>query len=385
MSELIQKRTSNANHRRALLATASTLALVLMAAGPSKADEAERPTVWIELGGQMERVDGGAAPLMPTFTINTANFTSPAKVQRLPRYAIGGEGKFTLEPKDSDWSFAVDVRYGRSNNAKKLHQETQPPSAYKYISIPAFGIHGGGTIPAPAKGFMNTVSRNDENHTVMDFMAGKDIGLGLFGTHGESTFSGGVRFAQFSSSSSVAINADPDFHFSYVHYSVLPPPFPPLPGNIDAAVPKWHIYTFKGDVARSFRGLGPTLAWNASARLTGNRDVALAMDWGLNAAVLFGKQKTRMHHQTTSVYHYNSANADAPEVYPHTSIRSRSVVIPNVGGFAGLSLKFPNAKISLGYRADMFFGAVDGGIDTRKTYDRAFYGPFANFSIGLGG
>jgi hypothetical protein len=60
-------------------------------------------------------------------------------------------------------------------------------------------------------------------------------------------------------------------------------------------------------------------------------------------------------------------------------------VVPNIGGFAGFSLKFPNARVSLGYRADFFFGAMDGGIDTRKTYDRNFYGPFAKISIGLGG
>jgi hypothetical protein len=65
--------------------------------------------------------------------------------------------------------------------------------------------------------------------------------------------------------------------------------------------------------------------------------------------------------------------------------RSRSVVVPNVGGFVGMSLRFPNAKVSLGYRIDAFFGAMDGGIDTRKTYDRDFYGPFATISIGLGG
>jgi hypothetical protein len=36
--------------------------------------------------------------------------------------------------------------------------------------------------------------------------------------------------------------------------------------------------------------------------------------------------------------------------------RSRSVAIPNVGGFAELSYHYANAKISMGYRADFFFG-----------------------------
>jgi hypothetical protein len=37
------------------------------------------------------------------------------------------------------------------------------------------------------------------------------------------------------------------------------------------------------------------------------------------------------------------------------------------------------------YRADFFFGAMDGGIDTAKKENVGFYGPFATISIGLGG
>jgi hypothetical protein len=59
--------------------------------------------------------------------------------------------------------------------------------------------------------------------------------------------------------------------------------------------------------------------------------------------------------------------------------------VPNIGGMAGLSLKFPNAKVSLGYRADFFFGAMDGGIDIAHKENVGFYGPFAAISIGLGG
>ncbi len=65
--------------------------------------------------------------------------------------------------------------------------------------------------------------------------------------------------------------------------------------------------------------------------------------------------------------------------------RSRSVVVPNVGGQAAVSFRHGPARVSFGYRADFFFGAMDGGIDTRKTYNRDFYGPFATVSIGLGG
>jgi hypothetical protein len=116
---------------------------------------------------------------------------------------------------------------------------------------------------------------------------------------------------------------------------------------------------------------------------------SVTFDWGLNGALLFGRQKIQAHHSTTAHHGIASLNTGAlPTLYPTKSNsieRSRSVVIPNIGGFAGFSLRFPNAKVSLGYRIDAFFGAMDGGVDTRKTYDRDFYGPFATISIGLGG
>jgi len=45
----------------------------------------------------------------------------------------------------------------------------------------------------------------------------------------------------------------------------------------------------------------------------------------------------------------------------------------------------PSAKVSFGYRADVFFGVIDGGLATRSTFNRGFYGPFAQVSIGIGG
>ena len=50
-----------------------------------------------------------------------------------------------------------------------------------------------------------------------------------------------------------------------------------------------------------------------------------------------------------------------------------------------MSFKYNNAKVSFGYRADEFFGAMDGGIDARKSENVGFFGPLRNLSIGLGG
>ena len=60
-------------------------------------------------------------------------------------------------------------------------------------------------------------------------------------------------------------------------------------------------------------------------------------------------------------------------------------MVPDLGGFAGLSWCVPNAKVAIGYRADFFFGAMDGGIDGAHRENVGFYGPFASISVGLGG
>ena len=147
------------------------------------------------------------------------------------------------------------------------------------------------------------------------------------------------------------------------------------------------MFSAKIDRSHSFNGLGPSISWDADATLIGNPDAgAVTFDWGLNGALLFGRQKAAAHH-TTMAHHgsWMNSHGPLPTVYPtasHSTARARSVVVPNIGGFAGFSLRFPNAKVSLGYRIDAFFCAMDAGVDARKTYDRDFYGPFATISIG---
>lgn len=57
---------------------------------------------------------------------------------------------------------------------------------------------------------------------------------------------------------------------------------------------------------------------------------------------------------------------------------NRVVTVPNLGGFAGISYCYANAKISLGYRADFFFGAID----KRHSETLNIGGPFATISFG---
>lgn len=394
MSELMNIEVRQRPVRWQLLAGVSAMTLLPVMAAPqsvmAREDEA-RPTVWIELGSQIERADGGQQRFAPAFTamIDPNIFTSPVTIQRPPRYAIGGEGRISFEPEKSDWVFSAAVRYGRSNNTKASHQQTNPEPAETHIIVPLIGKYSEGTARPIGNRFADTTSRNDESHMTLDFQAGKDVGLGLFGEGSKSVFSAGVRFAQFASKSTAKIGADPDFAFSYKYLTHAPSP--PIPVDVKIASQSWDLYSGKFDATRSFHGIGPSVAWDASAPLIGSPEVGeVALIWGVNGAVLFGRQKARVHHESRGDYHYlsflsNLAITSSLYRHSHDRTSSRSVTIPNVGGFAGLSVRYRDAKLSLGYRIDAFFGAMDGGIDARKTYDRTFYGPFASISVGLGG
>jgi hypothetical protein len=132
------------------------------------------------------------------------------------------------------------------------------------------------------------------------------------------------------------------------------------------------------------------LRWDASNALLGDSGHArLALDWGANAGLLFGRQASEGFHQSWHCT-VNKAGVFAagcqPPTYsdPETFARSKNVTVPNLGGYAGVSLDYKHAKLKLGYRADWFFGAKDGGEAARQEVDRGFYGPYASISIGLG-
>ncbi|HEY5238297.1 MAG TPA: hypothetical protein VIJ62_07955, partial [Rhizomicrobium sp.] len=297
--------------------------------------------------------------------------------------SIDETGKLSFEPQGSDWVFSASVRYGRSTNNRDVSQQSHPKP---------FTVYGLGTVsghpsiakyvPPIANRFADTSVRNSESHAVLDFQAGKDVGLGIFGGHhGSSVVNLGVRFAQFTAKSNIAIKSNPDWHFSYKYFNGIKlAPYQP-----------YHTNQANLQASRSFRGIGPSLSWNASAPLVSTaQDSDVTLDWGVNAAVLFGRQRAKVHHDALAKSHpeHNETPGYRIVTYSPTPVnvtRSHTATVPNVGGFAGLSFRYANAKVSAGYRADMFFHAMDGGIDARKSENVGFYGPFATISVGLGG
>src|SRR6185437_630747 len=383
MSELIVIRQNAKSTRRQLLVTASAVALLgaVCAAGRASAESGSGgPTVWIELGGQLSKSNDKEEAFSPPIMADRAPGLSPSEpFERLPRYSVDETGKIAFEPGADGWLFSASVRFGRSNSNRDVNQGTHPKPFIEYVPS---GTQTARIAFYPvASKFAETIVHNSEQHLIVDFQVGKDVGLGMFGGRGTSAVNLGVRYAQFRSSSNIVLNSDPDWHFTYKY----------LPNGIVLLHQAFHTNRANLEAERSFHGIGPSLSWNGSAPFIGNpQDGELSFDGGLNGAVLFGRQRVNVHHQSSGQYRPLEPGANAGPFYlthpptPVNRTRSHSVTVPNFGVSAGLSYRMENFKLSAGYRADFFFGAMDGGIDARKTYDRNFYGPFAAVSIGIG-
>jgi iron complex outermembrane receptor protein len=390
-----------------------------------------KPPLWLELGGQFALLDNSQQTLSPPFM---SAITEPGQLkaltdQRPPVNALDEDAKLSYQPDGSDWVFSAAVRYGRSAATRHIHQQT-PNADVKVLPFTIDGLHSlfgipfGGYSVYPSKHakFADGLSQQSEGHAIIDFQVGKDVGLGTFGLDGSAVASAGVRVAQFTSKSNVDLNAMPDVHYPTAPISNFAQRYP-------FHYNKMHFHGYQASAAdkESFHGLGPQIAWDASTPIAGNvTDTGtIALEWGANFAVLFGRQKASGSHQTVAnayylthwengsglffggsafgtpnhrVFHgYFNGPCSNPGFFHRSQAvcshhaktashnRSRLAVVPNLGGFAGISFKYQNAKVSFGYRADEFFGAMDGGIDTYKAENRGFFGPFANISIGLGG
>lgn len=384
MGELIN--THRKSLRGQLRATASALALFNAVCGGSEAlaenGNVDRPTVWIELGGQWSRLNESQEVFSPPLMAGRpSDFAPSGEFEHLPLSSVDGSGKLSIAPQGTDWMFSASVRYGRSNSNRHIHQQSHPDPLYrkKYrATYTATNVYQ----PLAAR-FADTVVQNSASHLVVDFQAGKDVGLGIFGKQSDSVLNIGVRFAQFGAKSNVTLKSDPDWRFGYKY---LPFGFPSVVHQY------YHSNQAHLMAQRGFHGIGPSLSWNSSVPLMGDQqEHEVTVDWGLNGAILFGRQKTRLDSQITERYHAQpSVVGTAPGkniLYQTTIIRNRdrSVVVPNIGGSLGLSFRYTNAKVSFGYRADLFIGAMDGGIETAKRENVGFFGPFASVSIGLGG
>ena len=390
MSELIQKSDNRATIRWKLLTGASAIALSACFSPVAMAEGATQPLVWIELGGDLSRLQDNSEIFKAPFETARPSIFSPSQnFEKAPLFGFDEYGNVSFQPENSDWVFSAAIRYGRTASNRHVRQQTYPGKLRFNFYATLTSVHRSYTKYPHAAGFADTASHNSERHTVLDFQAGKDVGLGLFGNSGSSTIGLGVRFAQFTESSNISLKSDPDWRFKMKYYSYYGI-------KLQVAVQPYHTNAAGLVAHRSFDGVGPALSWKSSVPFAGNdQSSELDFDWSLNAALLFGRQKTQTKHHSTERYQTGGDFSNivgvslgnivlVSQTTPPQRSRSRNVTVPNVGGSAGISFKYDNAKISFGYRADFFFNAIDGGIDARKNENRAFYGPYASISIGIG-
>jgi len=397
MSELtIQNKQTNI--RLGLLATTSAIALAACVASVPEAVAADRPTVWIEGGWHLDSVTGSNDLLVPPLdqlttvgypTVPTSpkfygqgsgGFPSFTDMEKSLGRSGGAEGSVSFQPNGSDWVFGISARYGRTHSRRRLDERQDITGEPGHRFNQQFGSYA---FTPHYTNYVIQANDNTEAHTILDFQVGKDVGLGLFGSRTEAVISFGARYAQMNMTSKGHSYAQPAVRF-YGH------------GGING-IGKYS-YNIFGYHEKSttllqrysnFQGIGPSFSWNNTTGLLGDlADGQLALDWGANAAVLFGRQKVKVNHNSQVLMFntvINVGGAYKTESGSGHRTQSRRVTAPNLGGFAALSYRFTNAKLSMGYRADFFFGAMDRGLDTSHSVTTGYHGPFATISIGLGG
>ncbi len=357
MSELIQKNDNRAAIRWKLLTGASALALAayISSAATAKAEDAAKPPIWLELDGQFAMQKNDLEIYAPPFLAGSPfDAGSHLGYEKAGPNVWNNGASLTFQPEGSDWMLSASVRYGKSSRHKRLNE------------IPTQGVPISGFYQY--QGYQDFRTSASEANTILDFKVGRDVGLGKFGSNASSVLNLGIRFAQFHSQNHVGLSSQPTNCNTYCPYN------------------KFHA-SFEG--LRKFTGIGPALSWDASSMIAGNsHDGGISLDWGVNGALLFGRQKMSARHETSDRYfNYYYERIFSSPIYdraPPPVSRSKRVTVTNLGGFAGVSWRYAAAKITMGYRADYFFGVLDGGIDTAKKEDRAFYGPFLSIAVGIG-
>jgi len=318
----------------------------------SNSDSGASP-VWIELGGAFAELSSGREVYSPAFASSSDRLPfitiGPRDVERTPTSSWDGNATIQLNLPDSPWSISAGVIYGRATREKTSKQFTSAGTKYNQQHVAYQGIG----------------SNVDESHLLVDFKIGREVGLGLFAHEVHSGVNFGIRYAQLNFARTAELLYQPT-------------------NNIQA----YHKFSGSFQARSRFTGIGPSLSWEGSEGLTrDDRAGQIAMDWGISGALLFGRQHLAGHRQTSDLSVPYAGGPSNYFVYQtgNNLGRRRSVVVPNAGGHLGVSWRYPNAKISFGYKADFFFGSIDGGIDARKSETVGFYGPFAAISIGLGG
>ena len=261
--------------------------------------------------------------------------------------------------------FSASVRYGRSSSNKDVHQQTNPKPIRGITVSP---VSGSSPYPLALDNLPTRRCRTARNTSFVDFQAGKDVGLGMFGTARIVR----AQLWAFASRNSAASPTSRSIRSRLALHNQI--------SDIQRASQLLHqrIYTPTRQPLRAaqFPRHRPfTVVERVRAVLQATRKMENSLSIGaLNAAFLFRRQRAQVHHQTTGdTVTSNSAQLCRRRIMSPIR-RRRSNKIARAPSRCPMSAALPGyrsvirmPKSASGYRADMFFGAMDGGIDTRKT------------------
>ncbi len=337
----------------------------------------------LEVGGQVQRHDAPNQAYAPGFLDAFSPVIDPRGYQDVDLdWGDGRDVKLTYAPGEA-WKASVDIRFGKTNRAGRLYETESLPKACFYAQsfCDAYApLRDNPKYYLNPKNWSETFLYEQEKHTVVDFMVGRDVGFGALGA-GKSTLSAGLRYAKLESLTSVDMTGIPDWQIA--------------PEYVGFSLAQNHRYRSETVTEREFRGAGPVLAWEASQRLLGNSNTGeINADWSLSGGVLFGKQKTAIQGSEREAYYnqmYAGAYNNPPTPYEPPVVtgvdlrRSRSVTVPVAALSLGLSYKIDRMKVGAGYRWERYFDAIDGGMNGGKSYDRTIDGPYFKIAVGFGG
>jgi iron complex outermembrane receptor protein len=327
----------------------------------------------IEIGGGTARFNGDTENYTPEwFEEYSSAFPFPAPVDDEDLdWGDTRNVKLTYMRPDG-WNAMAAYRFGKTNGQSRVVGYEHAPGGRAVVTFPGFEDDKYVAVP---DNHLRATTHDSEEYAIVDFMVGKEIGVGSLGEAGKSVIEAGLRYANLQSTSYTLVDGIPD---NYV-----------VPYTINAvSIRSFTRFTTSLDSEREFEGVGPELTWDAAVRLWGNDEAGHAdLEWSAAGGVLFGKQTLDSEEERLGQYSIGANYIVVTTLFDETVPRTRSekVTVPNVSLTFGVSYSIDRVKVSTGYSYDRFFDAIDGGVDEAQTFDRTIHGPYLKLSLGFGG
>jgi outer membrane receptor protein involved in Fe transport len=346
----------------------------------------------VELGGQVQRHD---APNTAQHPAAADVFEGPldifdaAQAQELD-WGDGRDVKVTWRP-GGDWFVSGAVRVGKTNGLANpgVQWNTDPVCA---MPDPGYCADLAADPKYEIVTDISVINRADarvfdrEEHLLIDFMVGKDLGLGGLD---DSGISAGIRYARLKSSTDASLYGIPDWDVPAGFYGL---------GTTVAHT----LHNIDTHARRDFSGLGPVVSWEAALPIIEMGEAGrMALDWSVSGGALFGEQETAVsgkvkvrHYEMTArnfltTYTQIGALTNFPVLTteaPSAGLsRTENVTVPLLGASLGLSYAAGAFSIGAGYRWERYFGAIDGGYEEHRSEDRTIDGPYFKIAVGFGG